>query len=407
MTDIKIPVSAPGATESAKQIDKAADSVQNLTVKQRMLKQAGEDLKKLFQETDKALRENVRNYGNMAQVGERYRRGASSAAMDEERMLSNRAQKKLLRMLPGGNMIDDVGDMMEGAGNARLGVAFAGLVVAITAAAVAFRANTKRIEEQNKATEENIRINFKMAEAQREALKGQQDTAARGFGSMKGSLRTILNQRGAGGEDEAKQLAELGGAEAVNAFAKLLKDKNARKRLGTMDNDLMREVRNAMSDTGASAAEVLEAITKQKGGVYSRDKLYKELGGQDTETTRRMRDLTDPTELSALIEEYDRLQGRKQGIEGGRMLDRGMVLPSITRALEDTIDPMKKVIDAHNQKINEEITVRSALLIAERSWLDWWIEASPKFEALSARMGIRSTAGNATVEIKKLTGQQR
>jgi hypothetical protein len=404
MTDIKIPVSAPGASDAAKQIDGAADAVSKLTVKQRMLKQANADLKKMFEETNTTVRESVRNFGNLEKrTTNRYSSG-STAAMDEKQMLSNRAQKKLLRMIPGGNMIDDVGDMMQGAGSSSLGMAFGGLVVAITAATVLFRANSKRIEEQNKATEENIRLNFKMAESMREFTKNQEDTAAKGFGASKRSMRMVGDTYG---EDAVADLAKIGGAEAINSFAKLIRNKSDRRRLATMDTDMMREIRSIMSDTGATASETIDAIAAQKGGRYNRDKTYKELTGFNAEDTKRMRKNNKYGDIASLIDEYDKSEGKRQGVEGGRMLDRGMVMPSMTRLLEDTVDPMKKVIDQHNIKINEEIVVRSALLVAERSWLDWWVEASPKMEAVASRLGVKSTAGQAAADIKKLTGQQR
>lgn len=405
MNDIKVPVSAPGATDAAKQINGVADATQKLTVKQHMLKAAGVELKKMMEETDKTVRESVRNYGNLEKSVNRYAHASRFAGATERDMLSNRAQRKLLRAIPGGGMIDDFGDMMEGAGNSRLGIAFGTLIVTLGVAAMAFKANAKRIEENNKAQEDQLRTTLKLNDAALAALRTQQDKAAKDFGSIRGAGTIISAQLG---PDYVKKMSELGGAEGVNKLAELLKDKNARQRLSSLETDLFRELKYVMDLTGQSAGAVLAEMGKQKGRRYDRDKLLKELTGADERGLKTAYEYSGKgSDFDELAKRWDKVERQRTGVEGGRMLDPNLVMPSIYRALEETIDPMKKVIEEHNKKINEEILVREQLLVAERSMVDWWLEVNPKLQSALERLGIRSTAGQANVEIKQQQNLKR
>jgi hypothetical protein len=406
MSDIKVPVSAPGATDAAKQINGVADATSKLTVKQHMLKAAGVELKKMMEDTDKQVRESVRNYGNLEKSVNRYSTSARRAAMSEnESMMTNRAQKKLLRMIPGGNMIDDVGDMLEGTSKKGLGIALGALVATIGVATVVFSANAKRVEEKNKLDEEALRITQKLNDSARDALRAQQDKAAKSFGSIRASGQVISANLG---PEYVKKMAELGGEEAVNKFADLLKDKNARQRLNTLETDLVRELKYVMDLTGQSAGVVLAEMTKQKGRRYNRDKLLEEMTGTNEQGLKTAYEYSGKgSEFDKMAKDYDKKERARIGIEGGRMLDPELVGASMTRLLEETIDPMKKVIDEHNKKILEEIAVREQLLVAERTFVDWWIEVNPRLEAALARAGVRSTAGGAEREIKQKQGLLR
>jgi hypothetical protein len=108
-----------------------------------------------------------------------------------------------------------------------------------------------------------------------------------------------------------------------------------------------------------------------------------------------------------MARKYDKAERARIGVESGRLLDPEMVGASMTRMLEETIDPMKKVIEEHNKKILEEIAVREQLLVAERSMIDWWIEVNPRLENALGRAGVRSTAGQAAREIKQKQGLLR
>jgi hypothetical protein len=77
------------------------------------------------------------------------------------------------------------------------------------------------------------------------------------------------------------------------------------------------------------------------------------------------------------------------------------------REIADLLNPMGKVIAENNAKIQEEILVRSQLISAERTWIDWWIEASPKMQATFEKLGVRSAAGQATKDVDKLSRNLR
>lgn len=405
MSDIKVPVSAPGATDAAKQINGVADATGKLTVKQQMLKATGVELKKMMEETDKTVRDNIRNFGNLEKSVNRYSTSARRAAMSEnDSMMTNSAQKKLLRMIPGGGMIDDVGDMLEGTSKKGLGIALGGLVATIGVAAVVFSANSKRVEEVNKANEENLRITLKMNDAAKDALRTQQDKAAGAFGSIRASGQIISSQLG---PEYVKNIAEIGGTEAVNKFADLLKDKNARQRLNTLETDLIRELKYVMDLTGASAGAVIGEMGKQKGRKYNRDKLLEEMTGSNEKGLLTAREANKDSDFKVIAKEFDKAERSRMGIEAGRMMDPEMVITSIYRSLEETIDPMKKVMETHNKSIMDEIAVREQLLNAERSMVDWWIEVTPKVEGVLGRLGVRSTAGQAEKEIKQKQGLLR
>lgn len=405
MNDIKVPVSAPGATDAAKQINTVADATGKLTVKQQMLKAAGTELKKMMEETDKTVRESIRNYGNLEKSVNRYSATSRRAAMNEnDAMMTNRAQKKLLRMIPGGGMIDDVGDMLEGTSKKGLGLALGGLVATISVAAVAFAANSKRVEEVNKANEENLRVTLKMNDAAREALRTQQDKAAKDFGSIRASGQIIAAQLS---PEYVKNIAEIGGTDAVNKFAELLKDKNARQRLNTLETDLIRELKYVMDLTGQSATTVIGEMTKQKGRTYKREKLLKELTGVGEEGLLTAREANKDSDFKTIAKEWDKTERTRMGIETGRMMDPGMVVTSIYRSLEETIDPMKKVMEEHNKSIQDEITVRQQLIGAEQSMIDWWIDVHPRLQATLEKLGVRSISSTAEREIKQKQGLLR
>lgn len=404
MTDIKVPISAPGASQAAAQIEGAVTQLDKLTVKQRMLLAQGPRLKAMWEETANKVREYERNIGNLEKLQDRSGRAARMMAAREQDMMSNRAQKKLLRMIPGGNLIDDVGDMIEGTASKGLGMAFGGLIVALTAGAVAFRANSKRVEENNKAQEENLKITQQLSRQAKESLEKQQDTAAGTLKDIKSSARIVMANYGA---DMVKTLLELGGPGAVKAGAAIFTDKEDTRRFRSMKTDLGRELRYLTKLSGADAETILKEFAGQTGSVYNRDKLLKKLTGTDERglLTAERWQAQDP--LLQLLKDIDVVEGDKRKIEASRALDPRMVMPSALRSLADVVDPMARIVETHNTKLQEEIAVREQLLVAERSWIDWWIEASPKLQSVFERMGVRSTAGDAALEIKRLEGRKR
>jgi hypothetical protein len=415
MSEIKVPVSAPGAVKAATEVDKLADSLQKVADKHKKVLTEEEKTAKMQASVDRQIKANAERWDQYSKSLDGSRQMAVRGREEFNRLqksmadssMTNRAQKKLLRMVPGGNLIDDVGDMMEGAGSARLGVALGALVASFAGAAVLFRANSKRIEENNKATEERTRLDFALARASKSALDAQQDRAAGGFRSIKGAARSILNVEGRQGEGVVRDLLQEGGADAVKAMAELLKGRGRGGKMGGMTGaGLLDEARTVQGVTGMDLEEILKEMEKGKGR-YSREKLIKSLTGVGSEMLGVTGESGRDTDLSDLIDDVDKRERQLNRAKGGQMLDRSLVLPAIDREIIDVIDPMRKIITAHNEKIQEEIEVRSALLVAERNWLDWWVEASPKMQATFEALGVRSTAGQAGRDVNRLSKNLR
>lgn len=428
MTDIKVPITAPGAKEAAEAIDRTSTSVRNLADAEKVLldwdkKMAAEREKARQAEhnfqmvirmnaaqwsrSEDAMRRNTTALRDARREMDAYQRSARAG----DSLLSKRAERKLLNMIPGGRVIDDIGDVAEGVkGGGRLAAGFGVLTVALLAGAAVFRANSQAVERANEAMLNNIKVNNDMARQSKATFDAQQADASKSFGSIRNAARFILGSQGRQGEGDIAQALNLGGPDAVNALAEALKSKSI-KRSGLSGAGLLMEAQQVSDVTGTGLADVLKEFSKQKGR-FSADKTIKELtGGISPELWAMFSEQGLGTAVGGQLTEYDAIQARLTRERAGKTMNRGLVLGGAMNELDAVMNPFKKAVDDHNAKIREEIAARDALIMAQRSMVDFWIENMHllygPLDTVRKALGVESVAEKAARERKSLLKQLR
>ncbi len=431
MTDIVVPVSAPGADTAAKSIDDVADAskraADNAAYLAKVHKEAG-DAAKLLAAKESELRFGVfaatKELNDQQKVlRERHipaltaaRREAASfnkeMGAQEHEMLSKRATNRLARMIPGGEIADSISNIAEGAGSARLGVAFGGLAAVAIAAGFAIEANSKRIEEQNKSAQELIKANQEWAKTIRETSEKTADTALSDFRSIKNSVRTILHMD-PNGAQLVGQLQNTGeGSDVINAMASFMKNRGKRYGSGAFaksGSEILDIAKNVGGETGLSITDVLKEMEKSKG-TYNHDRLIKQItggGAYSPELMKMFGEMNSDSDISRTVSEDDRVQRRGNRARTGRALNGGLVSEAGNRELQNILDPMVKIMEEHNRKLQEEIEIRSQVMFAERSMIDWWLDASPQLTVIAGKLGITSASAKAVKSVEKLSKDLR
>ena len=427
MTDIKIPITAPGADTAAAAIDKVAITVESLA-KSKQKYEAGLKREAAYQaEVNKQLKEAstaqevferrvAKTADRLSKLNDAQMKTSKSARAARADILgtdgggdplSNRAQRKLLNMIPGGRIVDDIMDVAGGAkGGARMMAGFGALTGALMVGSAMFDANSKAVAASNTAMLENMKINFDMARQTKATLDTQRSESVKSFGSIRNAARFILGTEGAQGESTVKSALDMGGPTAVTALASLLKtrDKDI-KRSGQTGAGILIDVQRIADVTGADSSEILKELSAQKG-KYDPDKVIKELtGGLSPEMWKHFSESGAETDLGVQVETYDVAQRKLNKERGKGTLNRSQMAAGLTAEIASVIDPFKKGVDELNAKIQEEIAMKEALMIAQQSLVDFWIDTLSVGGKNPLR--VKSVRGQAKEDIKQLEGQLR
>lgn len=414
MSEIKVPVSAPGAVEAAENLLKMVKALSQVTEEHKKVTAEEEKSEKMRRSMDQAITKRAKFFEQTATQSRQLRSAEAREIMEQNKRnqqgagsLSKRAERKLLNMIPGGNIIDDIGDITGGVkGGGGIAASFGVLSVALLAGAAAFRGNTLAVERANAAMLENMKINNDLNRQAKDMLDKRQSEAAKEFGSIRKAAKTILNTQGAQGAQDVEELMRFGGPDAVNTMAELLKKR--RKSLKNVSaSGITSDVLEIQSKTGEDFNDILKAFAEQKGR-YDPKKIKKEMmGWMSEEMFNVVAGSGAETDLSDTIGRYEAVQARSRKVSASRTLNKSLVMGGMMSELQDLIDPMKKVVDAHNAKINEEIAMREAVIGAQKSYVDFWIDhLGPISDAMKAA-GIETAAGKATREKKALNAGKR
>lgn len=413
MSEIKVPVSAPGAVEAAENLLKMVKSLTAVTEAQKKLSAEEEKSAKMRASVDQQVTAATKRIEQNAVKSRQLRSAEAREIVEQSKReagpggLSNRAERKLLNMIPGGRVIDDIKDITEGTrGGGRLAAEFGVLTVALMAGAAAFRGNSLAVEQANAAMLENMKANNDMAKQSKDMLDKRQAEAAKEFGSIRKAAKTILNTQGAQGERDVEELMRFGGGEAVNTMAELLKKRRKSLR-GMSASGITSDALDIQSKTGEDFNDILKALADQKGS-YNPKKILKEMrNGMSEDMFNTVAGQGADTALSDTIGAFENVQSRSRRVSASRTLNKGLVMGGVLSEFQDLVDPMKKVVDAHNAKINEEIAMRDAVIGAQKSYVDFWIDhLGPISDAMKAA-GIETAAGKATREKKTLNAGKR
>lgn len=417
MSEIKVPVSAPGAQEAAMSMDMFAKSVEKLTDREKGLLEQEKRNAAVRKSVDAQIIRRAEHYNTINYRAKQYALTSSKAIdlMEREKRaladagggLSNRAQRKLLSMIPGGGMLDDIGDVAGGSkGGGRLAAGFGVLTVALMAGAAVFRANALSVERATQATLDRMKVDNDIARQAKAAFDEQQKTAAKDFGSIRNAARFIVGTQGRQGERDVQDLMSRGGPEAVNAMADLIRDRG-RALKGRTASGILQDVAGLQETTGADMVTILKALSSQEG-AYRPERIGKDLmGGLTPEMFKYFSETGMGAGLGGLIERFDEVQGQSRKASAGRALNAGLVLGGAMTELENLVDPMKKVVDAHNAKIAEEIAMRDAVIYSQQSYIDFWKDNLGPLTDLMRSVGIESAQTKARRESRVLSGNKR
>jgi hypothetical protein len=271
-----------------------------------------------------------------------------------------------------------------------------------------FRASSVRVERFNEQLTENMKLDAGMNKQRHDSLMSQQGEAAKSFAGIRDASRFILGSQGAQGEKDVTSAMRMGGPDAVNALAELLKGRSTSlARSGVTGSGILQDVSSISEQTGSSATAVLKAMSSQNG-AYRPEKIIKDLmGGMSQELFAYFSEQGMATQLGVTINRTDQIEAQKRGVGAGRTLNSGLVLGGAMTELSDLIDPMKKVVDASNAAIRSEIAQREALIASMQSTADFWVDHLGPVSLMFEKMGIESVAGKATREAKELNGRLR
>lgn len=422
--ELKVPVTAPGATEASKQIDAAADAADRLTKSEEKLSQAAPRVSQAHGEMAKSAKltaeqmrvvENamMRNTVTMRDHGVEVRKASDNLqrARSEAKRYAEEVKKAeeaggghgshqgrpgylLSRLFPGHeNQIMQLSGMTGG------GAAAGGLIAALATAGVIITYNSARIAEQNETAKENIKVNQELAVQLRDTRMAREATAAGDIKSSRKAARFILNNDPEG-EQAIKDLISSGaGSEGIANFAQLLKNRGNKFGHGAQAwtaFDLIQEAKKVREDTGMDLSDVIGEMSSSQGR-YNRTRFERGLTGRtySPELRAMWKERGDQSQTGQYLDYVDQTVRAENRTSMERAFDPAVSGAGLAHELQMLIDPMKWIIGEHNRKLQEEIDVRSQAIYAERGVIDWWrekIDPSGRIlssEATSAKKDVR------------------
>lgn len=417
---MKVPVSTPGATDSAKQLAGAADAADRLTKSEEKLAVASGVLgrtTKLTAAEINAVNAAVQRHSvvmrdssiQVQKVSDTLLRARVEAKRYADEMKrgggeggegghggghSGKSGYLLSRLFPGHE-----NQIMQLSGAAGGGAAVGGLVAALGAAALVVTYNSARIAEQNETAKENIKVNQELATQARDAKMEREANAAVDIKSMRKSSRFILNNDPEG-EKAIKDLVAAGaGGEGIANLASLLKNRG--NKFGHGANawtafDLIEEAKKVRQDTGMDLSDVLGEMSTSQGR-YNRTRFERGLTGKtySPELRAMWKEHGDSSQTGQFLDGVDQTVRSENRFKGEGAFNPSVAGEGLSHELQMLVDPMKWVISEHNKKILEEIAIREQAITAERGIVDWYkeqIDPSGKIlssEATKARKDVR------------------
>lgn len=389
MTDeIKVPVSAPGATKAATDIDKATEAARRL-IQQKVAFEKGQrdfndalakEAKLLDTQVTPALkkaREEAKTYNalmnaGMLRQGRSFLNSSSLAAggsANSEIGLRGMAQSLSRIGGPVGQVFQRL-SQAAGAGSVALGGLTAGAFLGAMALRRFMQAEERRLDNIEKETKLRLDLN-KSLEAARTA---QQDQAKNTFESVRDARRFIAARSGggAGGAYMARgviaRLEEEGDPAALQSMAKFLRNAKGH----WTPDDALRTAKDISSTGAYSLSGALDAMAESKGRIDV-DKIvakgFGRRGGGDAGFTQRMRD-----NLSGYweMEGFDELDEERRQIGAGTLRngrDANLVGASLDRELKQVLDPVGMAGEAFRKALNDNLEPLRARAAAENEVL--------------------------------------
>ncbi len=376
MTDIKVPISAPGSQQAANDIQKTADA----------LKLTAAELTKYNKIHDESVAHTAKFLAEEKKIADVFRSGISPAiktsTADLQAFNATLARSRTTSNIrgPGGATVggsnDDLfgrgGGLAQGAqalgrlgGEARtifrgLGAAAGALTVGLSvvtvgalAAGFAFRKWEEIAERNTAAAAEGAEASAKFAHSLLEATRSQNDRAKAGFLGVDSSQASIFAH--ASNPNEARrQIRELGTSENVIAFANLEKTRQGReyKTAGGFDIAMQRAdylIAHGISDTRAGAF----AKMQEQKGPFDPARLFNETGSGMPPNAARMKNaaLNVAEYRSGGVSGFDntgnllKTEDTLGRVRLGQANDSGAVASSQSRELESTAHLQRFMID--------------------------------------------------------------
>ncbi len=424
VTDIKIPVSAPGANAAAANIDKATEAARKLLGQKiataKGIKEFNDQLDKEAKLLDgkvtpalKKAREEARLYdslmsrGRLSQ-GRSFLAGSSLGQSDGGGGMEAGTGRGILRGLsrvggPLGPILNGFG-AAAGAAGVALGVFTAGAVVA----GIGIRRWLQEEERRLAAIAEETKIRIDLNRTLLQAKEGQEDRASSSYENLRDSRRTIAALSTTMGDADPykargriAQLEALGDPKIIQAMASFMKSRKGQN-IGFEGGLSMAQ---DIAGTGAmSIADALGEMAKSKSKVTVDSIVAQGFGQRGRGSRENTAALTDNVNAYWDLEGFGQAddlaaQVGQAGMTDGRNMS--LVIPAFVRQLDMAIDPVGVASEKFTKALYDGIAPLEARAAAENELLREYKET------YSWLTGIRSERQLAEDERRKIAGGTR
>ncbi len=395
MTDIKIPISAPGATAAQQSIIALNRELQTLVMQEQVLSEQSKEFNAVLAAEASTLntqvspalrraREEARTYndmmsrGRLAQgrtflAGSSLGGGGGGAGEGPDAL----GHGGFLRQ--GGRALSrvggEVGQLASTVAMAASGLTagFGALAVGVLGATMVVGAYVEKENRRLDLIEAETKLRQDLNKSLADSKKDQEDNAKGGFKDLLQSRRFIASTgQGGIGKDSAQgitqRLEATGDPEIFKAAVKFMKSRQG----GRISFDKAMTMAEEMAGTGrTTVAEAFDKMGSTKGKLDPARMLADTNGGrrlsawqmsQGTEKTKSWED------YSGASTAYDMMQ--KTGRAGMRdSSDPGMFLPSLNRDLKSAIDPLGESAAKFKKALDDTLVPLAARAEAEGTFM--------------------------------------
>jgi len=400
--EMKVPVTAPGATEAADQMDRAAKAAQALADAETKLAKEQKLATGYARETANQMKNEAAEMERAAVAAKKFDVVMTNSGVKfkpvREEMTKMRAEARKMgeemeaavgggghsghgghggkgasywasRAFPGHEMqIQNIASAAPGA------LSFmAPLVAGATALFTVMKIQSELTERHNAVKMENIKLDLEMSKHARDILMTKQDNAANGLERMRSNMRYIL-YNDPNGAQGIKDVQNAGmGERGISALASLIQNRGQRFGRGWTADQFVWESQKVSQMTGLDPAEILERMGGSQGH-YDRSRFLRQIQGrtwspselQDFRTKQR----DNGGSLEDLLQNAADTMREKNKYDLGNAMNPDLVNPGLNRGLSDYVDPMSKVIREHNFALSQSIELEKAKMGLEQTYID-------------------------------------